>query len=696
MSSDQGMPFFGRVLVFMDGFGRQTSGGMAIFVFILLPTFVLWGTGTTLADNRTPERFLAPDVATAMALGCLALMVVGVWTARARSLWIALLGAVLYCVSGFGLVWAEVYGAASSTMGFWPSGKERGDLFFTLRQWVHLQGLLMLLGAASVPFVFALALEGRRRRSFVGRVASAGNAEAAPEPTERVRRSLAVQPRVKLDDLAGMEDLKGQLREFCAPFRSYHRKKAAIADTNGLLLSGPPGNGKSVFAEALAGELGFNFIKLSVQDLTSRWINESPVRIQEAFQDAVSSEPCVLFLDEIDAVGKARSSLGSSGHSEDTKVVDTLLTEIDKVRRHRVLLVAATNFPDDLDRALVRDGRFDRKIEVPLPDLPARAGVLRSLLRKHGVEVSEETVQAAAALWERRSVAFIENVAKRVRDDLAKTGEARADVLRIKAAARAVSRREGAIPRSGAKLSDLVLPAVLRRDAESIVYRLQNWEALAERGATPPKGILLYGPPGTGKTNLVRAMARELGDWHVFEVKTAEILADPRRFQEVVQLASEHRPAFVFIDEADDLLRDRSFSASATATNEILKAMDGLMGAIPEVVFFAATNNPEAIDAAATRGGRFGEKLHVDLLRGEDLLSFVRADLQRRRGVARAPDLTAEWIAAAVGEIGPADLIATVDRAINATVAEDPPRAIGRSDFSEAFTATTGRLIDEV
>jgi transitional endoplasmic reticulum ATPase len=690
------MSAFGRLLVFCDSLGKQASGYMILFMFVIVPTFALWGTGTTLADHRTPQRFLAPDVATAVALACLVLMVVGVWTARARSLVFALVGAVIYCVAGFGLVWAEVYGAASSTMGFWPSGKERGDLWFSLKLWVHLQGLLMLLGAASVPFVFALALQGRRKPSSVGRVAITGNPEGGAEPTERARRSLAVQPRVKLDDLAGMEDLKAQLRDFCAPFRAYHRKKAQIADTNGLLLSGPPGNGKSVFAEALAGELGFNFIKLSVQDLTSRWINESPVRIQEAFQDAVSSEPCVLFLDEIDAVGKSRSSLGSSGHSEDTKVVDTLLTEIDKVRRHRVLLVAATNFLDELDRALVRDGRFDRKIEVPLPDLPARAGVLRSLLRKYRVEVSEEAVQTAAALWERRSVAFIENVAKRVRDELAKTGENHADVLRLKAAARAVSRREGAIPRTGAKLSDLVLPPALRRDAASIVYRLKNWEALAERGATPPKGILLYGPPGTGKTNLVRAMARELGDWHVFEVKTAEILADPRRFQEVVQLASEHRPAFVFIDEADDLLRDRSFSAGATATNEILKAMDGLMGAIPEVVFLAATNNPEAIDAAATRGGRFGEKLHVDVLRGGDLLSFVRADLQRRRGVALSPDLTAEWIAAAVGEIGPADLIATIDRAINATVAEDPPRAIGRSDVAEAFTATTGRLIDPV
>lgn len=677
-------------------FGDVPGVVICLLAFGVAPTLAVSIVGTVFADLRGATPQATGIGASTAALLLMMSMVVGVWAARARSLPVALVGSALYMAAGLGLLAVEAYSGASSSMGWWPTNKE-GDaaMRFALHLWAGPAGWLLLLGAASVPFVFAMALRGRSARSGTAKALTAGPNSPKGESEGVGRRSMAAKPTLKLDDLAGMVELKAQLREFAVPFARYHRADGPVADTNGLLLSGPPGNGKTVFAEALAGELGFSFISLSVQDLTSKWVNESPARIQEAFQDAVGSQPCVLFLDEFDAIGKPRSRDGQSAHGEDVKVTATLLTEINKLKGRRVVLVAATNYPDDLDQALVRQGRFDRKIEVPMPDFEARVGVLRAFLRKYGVSVPEDSVKAAAALWERRSVAFIESVAKRVRDDLAKTGVREVDVAGLKGAARAISRREGAIPKVGAKLSDLVLPNALRRDAASIVYRLKNWEALAERGATPPKGVLLIGPPGTGKTNLVRAMARELGDWHVFEVKTADVLADPRRFQDVLNLASEHRPALVFIDEADDLLNDRTYSANSTATNEVLKAMDGLMGAIPEVVFMAATNNADAIDAAAKRGGRFGEKLLVDLLRGSDLLAFASAELSRRRPVRFADDLVPSWIAAAVGEIGPADLIAVIDRSINATVIDDMPRPITRADFSEAFMAITGRLLPD-
>jgi transitional endoplasmic reticulum ATPase len=673
----------------------QILGYFLFFTFGVIPTFIQWIFGTAFADYRGENLTILGDTAPALSVIALAAMVVGVWMARAQSLWTALAGASLYTAAGFGVLALEAIGGASSTLGWWPESSTGRPFIFVLSLWIHLHGLLLLAGAASTPFVFALALRGRRYRF---EIPFRRPATTSPTPTDErpsESRLAATKPQLKLEDLAGMEELKAQLRAFSAPFAEYHRRKATISDTNGLLLSGPPGNGKSVFPEALAGELGFNFLKVSVQDLTSKWINESPLRIQQAFANAVAAEPCVLFLDEIDAIGRDRMAASGSGHGEDIKVVDTLLTEVDRIRRQRVLLIASTNHPDALDRALVRDGRFDRKIEIPQPDLAARAGVLRSLLAKYKIQVHGACVQAAAELWERRSVAFIENVAKRVREDTAAAGKGRADITDLKAAAKAVSRREGALPKTGAKLSELTLPASLRREALSIVHRLRNWESLAERGATPPRGILLYGPPGTGKTNLVRAIARELGDWHVFEVKTAEILSDPRRFQETIELAAEHRPAFVFIDEADDLLKDRALSATAIATSEVLKAMDGLMGTVPELVFIAATNSPEAIDAAALRGGRFSERLLVDVLRGEDLLDFARSELQRRRGARFDRDLTAEWIAGAITEIAPADLIAVLDRAVNTVVAELPPRPVGRLDLVKAMESTTGLCLDD-
>lgn len=690
----QALGLFGSVVRVAYRLGEVPGLVICILLFGVAPTLVVISAGMAVAEFRGPASSgLLYSWAVECSIGCLALMVAGIWAARSRRLLAAVLGAVVYALAGLGLVAIEAYTGASSVLGWWPKN-EQGNLVmgFWWALWTSSYGLLIVVGCASVPFAFAMALEGRRAPSGFSRAIAGGPAGERRGDDPPKRRILAERPQLNFDDLAGMEPLKGQLREFAARFNRYHSTDAGVADTNGLLLIGPPGNGKSVFAEALAGELRFGFIKLAVQDLTSKWINESPGVIQEAFHEAVRAQPCVLFLDEIDSVGMKRASNGQPSHGEDVKVVDTLLTEIDKLRKHRVVLIAATNFPDDLDVALVRPGRFDRKIEVPLPDLSARVGILRALLDKHGVRVRDRCVLAVAELWERRSVAFIENVAKRVRDDLARSGRSEADAVMLKAAARAVSRREGAIPKTGSKLSDLVLPPGVRRDANSIVYRLRNWESLAARGGTPPKGVRLVGPPGTGKTLLVRAIARELGDWHVFEVRTANILADPRRFQEVLDLATEHRPAFIFIDEADDLLKDRSYSANATATNEVLKAMDGMMGTVPEVVFFAATNHPEDIDAAAKRGGRFAEELVLDLLRAADLREFVAAELARRRAVRFAPDLVPAWVEAAVVEISPADLVAVLDRAINATLVDDSPRAVGRAEFHEAYTAVTGSV----
>lgn len=254
--------------------------------------------------------------------------------------------------------------------------------------WTSSVGLVLLAGTFSVPFVIAQAADayvarprkGARRKMEIG-AAGQGDTPAA-QVASRVQR-----PRLRLDDLAGMSELKAQLREFIAPFTGY-ASGGAPADTNGLLLAGPPGNGKTVFAEAVAGELGFGFLKIGVQDLTSKFVNESPERIQRAFAEAIAAQPCVLFLDEFDAVGMKRGAKMGNSNGEDVKVVDTLLTEIDKLRQRRVLLVAATNHPDELDEALVRPGRFDRKIEIPLPDAPAREGILAAMSKKYRLGAS--------------------------------------------------------------------------------------------------------------------------------------------------------------------------------------------------------------------------------------------------------------------------------------------------------------------
>jgi transitional endoplasmic reticulum ATPase len=184
-------------------------------------------------------------------------------------------------------------------------------------------------------------------------------------------------------------------------------------------------------------------------------------------------------------------------------------------------------------------------------------------------------------------------------------------------------------------------------------------------------------------------MARELQEWHVFEVKVSEILVDPRKFTDVVDLASQHRPALVFIDEADDLLKDRSYSPNAAATNEILKAMDGMMGRVPEVVFIAATNNPAAIDAAAKRGGRFTEKIYMPLFDGVDLETLVYWEMMNRN-VTTTPDLTPQSLAAELGPSGAGDVVAIVGQAVNYTITDAGRRTMTMDDIRRAVLSVRG------
>ncbi len=493
------------------------------------------------------------------------------------------------------------------------------------------------------------------------------------------------KPLSGLDSLAGMHDLKTELAAALVGFRQYS-SDGSVADRNGILLSGPPGNGKTAFAEAIAGELGLPFVKLGCQDLTSKWVNESQAVLKDLFRQA-SEQPCVIFFDEFDGVALSRGN--NNMHGEDRKLVNALLSEIDNARKLRIVLIAATNYIEQIDSAIARDGRFDYRIEIPYPDKEARTAILQGLLKKFSVKAETGTVDYVADLWVRRSVAFIESTVKRLRDSGKGIKGATATVKDFKQASREASRRASAIPNFGAKLSEIALTAEVRRETDSLVYRLRHWEEITERGGEPPSGVLLYGPPGTGKTNLVRALARELEYWHVFEVNASDVLQDPRKFRDTMDLASNHRPAIIFIDEADELLRDRTHSNAAGATNEILKAMDGMMGKIPEIVFMAATNNAEIIDGAALRGGRFAEKIFMGRLTGEDLVTFLEKDFESKTKVTFAADLTPRTLAAKLREAAPSDALGMLRKAINYTFGQGcDARPVCMADIDKAIIST--------
>lgn len=392
---------------------------------------------------------------------------------------------------------------------------------------------------------------------------------------------------------------------------------------NGLLLTGKPGNGKTYLAEALAGELNLPFLTLTYGDVASKWIGDMPARLPVAFQEARARAPCVLFFDEVDSLLSSRETANMDGDSH--KAVNIMLTELVDIRGTGVVVVAATNHLDRLDSAAVREGRFDFKIEIPPPDAPARRHLIRSHARG---PLAASALTVATERWAGFSVARITAIMNEVNRRPNRSQAISYDDLQV--ALRTLQGRSGRFPENTPTLDHLVLSSEARTRLESLAHRMARIVDIEAMGGSVPHGVLFYGPPGTGKTLCARSLAKT-AQWAFLPVSGLDLLSNPERIDEILDEASELRPCVVFIDEADDVLADRRMSQSSVVTNKLLSAIDGSAGRIPDVLFIAATNHPEAMDAAALRGGRFTEKLTFDLPDQATVLDYLTQWQQRSK-----------------------------------------------------------------
>lgn len=471
--------------------------------------------------------------------------------------------------------------------------------------------LLAAIGLLSVAMVVGWLDRPAQAKQLQGQVL--GREEQPAAAAKVAIRYPAVKPRHAFAQVVGMSEVKGRLlgagKDVVAHFKSGQAR-------NGILLTGKPGNGKTFLAEALAGELHLPFISVAYGDVASKWINETTENVVQVFRDAAAQAPCVLFLDEIDSLIGNRS--GNAGSDESAKTTNAILTELVNIRRAGVVVIAASNFVDRLDPAAIREGRFDFKIEITPPDAPARKHLITS---KVMLAISDETIDIAVRRWEGFSVARISAVV----DEANRLG--RADGLItfqvLQAALRAIQGRKGSIPEGTPRLQDLSMRVECKQRLLALARRMENIMEIEAMGGSVPRGVLFYGPPGTGKTLAARALALS-ANWAFLSVSGMDFIADPGKIDKLVEEASELRPCVVFIDEADDVFKDRRFSNTATITNKLLAAIDGSGGKIPDVVFVAATNHPDAMDAAALRGGRFTEKVEFSLPDEQTLLEVLR------------------------------------------------------------------------
>ena len=209
--------------------------------------------------------------------------------------------------------------------------------------------------------------------------------DALKEVRPSALREVLVQiPNVTWDDVGGLESLKEELQE-AVEWPLKHKEAFEHTDVSppkGILLYGPPGTGKTLIAKAIANTTEYNFISIKGPELLSKWVGESEKGVREIFRKARQASPCIIFLDEIDAIAPSRSSGTSDSHVTE-RVVSQILTEIDGLEElQNVVVIGATNRIDIIDSALLRPGRFDRIIEVPLPDTKGRGNIFKIHTKK--------------------------------------------------------------------------------------------------------------------------------------------------------------------------------------------------------------------------------------------------------------------------------------------------------------------------
>ncbi len=445
-------------------------------------------------------------------------------------------------------------------------------------------------------------------------------------------------PRVTYEDIGDLEEAKQKIREMVElPLKHPELfRKLGIEPPKGILLYGPPGCGKTLLAKAVANESDAYFIAINGPEIMSKFYGESEQRLREIFEDAKEHAPAIIFIDEIDAIAPKREEV--TGEVE-KRVVAQLLALMDGLEaRGDVIVIGATNRPNAIDPALRRPGRFDREIEIGVPDKKGRYEILLVHTRnmplaedvdlKKLAEITHGFVGAdLAALCREAAMKALRRVLPKIdldRDEiphevLENLKVTMEDFMNAYREITPSALREIEVETPTVRWDDIGgLEEVKQELREAVEWPLKYPDAFERLGIEPPKGILLYGPPGCGKTLLAKAVATESGA-NFIAVKGPEILSkwvgeSERAIREIFAKARQAAPCVIFFDEIDSIVPRRGFRFDSGVTdrivNQLLTELDGI-AKLEGVVVIGATNRPDILDPALLRPGRFDRIIYV-------------------------------------------------------------------------------------
>ncbi|MEM4747872.1 MAG: CDC48 family AAA ATPase [Archaeoglobaceae archaeon] len=442
---------------------------------------------------------------------------------------------------------------------------------------------------------------------------------------------------VTYEDIGGLKEELQKVREIIELPLKYPElfKRLGIEPPKGVLLYGPPGTGKTLIAKAVANEIGASFFTINGPEIMSKFYGESEQRLREIFEEAKQNAPSIIFIDEIDSIAPKREEV--TGEVE-RRVVAQLLALMDGLEsRGQVIVIAATNRPDAIDPALRRPGRFDREIEIGVPDRDGRKEILEIHTRKmplaedvnldeladltHGfVGADLEALCKEAAMHALRRVLPEIDIDKEIPQEVIENLKVtREDFMEALKNIEPSAMREVLVEVPKVGWDDIGgLENVKQELKEAVEWPLKYPELFRTTNIKPPKGILLYGPPGTGKTLLAKAVANE-SNANFISVKGPELLSkwvgeSEKHVRDMFRKARQVAPCIIFFDEIDSLAPRRGALGDTHVTervvSQLLTEIDGLEE-LRDVVVIAATNRPDLIDPALLRPGRIERHIYI-------------------------------------------------------------------------------------
>jgi len=517
-------------------------------------------------------------------------------------------------------------------------------------------------------------------------------------------------PSVSYEDVGGLHQEIQKIREMVELPLKFPQlfEKLGIDPPKGVLLHGPPGCGKTLIARAVASESAAHFIVINGPEIMSKFYGESEQRLRSIFKDAEDNSPSIVFIDELDAIAPKREDV--TGEVE-RRVVAQLLALMDGlVSRGQVIVIGATNRPNAVDPALRRPGRFDREIEIHVPDRDSREEIL--LIHTRGMPLTQDVdlkalanvthgyvgadlqalTRESAMKTLRRVLPSVnldeESIPADILDQLEVTHE---DFVQALKEITPTAVREVFIESPNVPWSDVGgLKPVVTEIREAIEWPLTQPEVFKRVGIKPPRGILLYGPPGCGKTLLAKAVATE-SEANFISVKGPEVLSkwvgeSEKAVREVFRKARLAAPSIVFFDEIDSLTPVRGSSSDSNVTerviSQLLTELDGLVE-LKDIIVIAATNRPDIVDPALLRPGRFDRLIYVNPpnQKGREQIFKIYT-----RDMPLAQDVSLKDLAAATEGFVGSDIEAFCREAGMIALREDfNVESVGMKHFNEAL-----------